>query len=78
MASMRGSSSLTRRGVNARATRPRIRSWSGGSSSMMYGISGWPSASTSSTSGGCGVEDDRSAPVEEKVRWSLSTVSTSS
>ena len=35
ISSMRGSSASMRRGVNARATRPRMRSWSGGSTSMM-------------------------------------------
>ena len=68
MASIRGSSSAILRGVNARATSPRIRSCSGGSSSMMYGISGKPSARTSSTSGGSGVDDDFNAPADEKVR----------
>ena len=37
-------------------------------SSMMYGISGYPSASTSSTSAGSAADDDLSAPVDEKVR----------
>ncbi len=78
ISSMRGSSASMRRGVNARATRPRMRSWSGGSSSMMYGISGYPSASTSSTSRGSDADDDFSAPVDENVRWSFSTASTSS
>ena len=40
---IRGSSSAIRLGVNAFVTSPRIRSCSGGSISMMYGIAGQPS-----------------------------------
>ncbi len=76
--SMRGSSASMRRGVKARATSPRIRSWSGGSTSMMYGISGWPPARISVTSGGRSAVAEVSAPTEENVRWSLRTVRTSS
>ena len=42
--------SAIRLGVKAFVTSPRIRSCSGGSISMMYGIAGQPCASTSSTS----------------------------
>ena len=63
----RGSSSAIRRGVKAFVTSPRMRSCSGGSISMMNGMPGQPSASTSRTSGGYGSGDDLSAPVEENV-----------
>ena len=66
ISSIRGASSATRRGVNAFVISPRILSCTGGSTSMMYGISGKPSASTSRTAGGYAPADDFNAPSDEK------------